>query len=70
MGREDEIRIIAYRIWEEESCCDGHDCEHWSKAEVIWEEKQKNETDSADTKAKSKQTTKQSKKDRASSKRQ
>lgn len=68
MGREDEIRIIAYRIWEEEGCCDGHDCEHWLKAEVIWEEKQKNETAFVDTKAKSKQTMKQGKKDRAASK--
>ena len=57
MGREDEIRIIAYRIWEEEGCCDGHDCEHWLKAEVIWEEQQKNEATPIDTKAESKQTT-------------
>ena len=42
MGREDEIRTIAYRIWEEEGCCDGHDFNHWLKAEVIWEDKQKN----------------------------
>ena len=70
MGREDEIRIIAYRIWEEEGCCDGHDCEHWLKAEVIWEEKQKKEAASIDTRAKLKQTTKQGKKDRAASKKQ
>ena len=68
MRREDEIRIIAYRIWEEEGCCDGHDCEHWLKAEVIWEEKQKNEAASTDTKAKSRQTTKQGKRDRAANK--
>ena len=48
MGREDEIRLIAYRIWEEEGYCDGHDCEHWLKAEVIWEEKQKNKAASID----------------------
>jgi translation elongation factor EF-1alpha len=41
MGREDEIRLIAYRIWEEEGCQDGHDCEHWFKAEALWEERQK-----------------------------
>ena len=64
MVREDEIRLIAYRIWEEEGCRDGYDCEHWLKAEVIWEEKQKNKAASEDTKAKSKQTTKQSKKNR------
>jgi len=41
MGREDEIKLIAYSIWEEEGCCHGRDVEHWLKAEVIWEEKQK-----------------------------
>ena len=40
MGREDEIRAIAYRIWEEEGCVDGHDVEHWLKAEQIWENEQ------------------------------
>ena len=41
MGREDEIRTIAYSIWEREGCRDGHDCEHWSKAQVIWEQSRK-----------------------------
>jgi hypothetical protein len=41
MGREDEIRVIAYEIWEEEGCVDGHDCEHWLKAEVVWEQNRK-----------------------------
>jgi len=68
MGREDEIRVIAYRIWEEEDCCDGRDCEHWLKAEVIWEKKQKNEAPGTDTRANPKQTRKQDKKDTASSK--
>jgi len=40
MGREDEIRSIAYTIWQEEGCCDGRDIEHWYRAEVIWEERQ------------------------------
>jgi hypothetical protein len=40
MTREDEIRVIAYSIWEQEGCRDGYDCEHWLKAEVIWEEQQ------------------------------
>lgn len=35
MGREEEIKLIAYRIWEEEGCIDGHDCEHWFRAEAI-----------------------------------
>ena len=70
MGREDEIRVIAYHIWEEEGYCDGHDCEHWLKAEVIWEQKQKNAIASIDTKTKPKQTIKQGKKDSAASKKQ
>lgn len=38
MGREDEIRSIAYNIWQEQGCIEGHDCEHWYQAEVIWEQ--------------------------------
>jgi hypothetical protein len=68
MGREEEIRIIAYRIWEEEGCCHGRNEEHWLKAEMIWEEKQENEAASTGTKPKSKQTRKQGKKGRAASK--
>ena len=41
MSREDEIQMIAYRIWEEEGWCHGRDVEHWLKAEIIWEEQQK-----------------------------
>ena len=40
MGREDEIKLIAYRMWEEEGCPNGQDCEHWFRAEVIWNQKQ------------------------------
>jgi hypothetical protein len=38
MGREDEIRAIAYGIWEAEGYCHGYDCDHWLRAEVIWED--------------------------------
>ena len=41
MGREDEIKLIAYKIWEEEGCVDGHDCEHWFRAEAVWEQQKK-----------------------------
>ena len=60
MGKEDEIRIIAYSIWEQEGSCDGHDCEHWLKAEVIWEEKQKQKAIVKSTKIESKQVVKPS----------
>jgi len=36
MDRKDEIRVIAYQLWEE-NYCHGHDVEHWLKAETIWE---------------------------------
>jgi hypothetical protein len=38
MDREKEIRLMAYSIWEEDDCCDGHELEHWLKAERIWQE--------------------------------
>ena len=38
MGREDEIKDIAFAIWQEEGCCDGRDVDHWLRAEAIWEE--------------------------------
>ena len=37
MDRENDIRLIAYHIWEEEGCPDGKDWEHWIRAEAIWE---------------------------------
>ena len=59
MGREDEIRLIAYSIWEQEGRCDGRDCEHWLKAEVIWEENQNNRTASKAKASQKKQATRQ-----------
>jgi len=41
MAREDEIRTIAYYIWQQEGCVDGQDCEHWIRAEAVWEDRQK-----------------------------
>jgi hypothetical protein len=41
MAKEDEIRLIAYNIWEQEGCINRKDCEHWFRAEAIWEEQQK-----------------------------
>jgi DUF2934 family protein len=36
MGRDDEIRSIAYGIWEREGRPEGHALEHWQKAEKTW----------------------------------
>ena len=55
MPREDEIRVIAYNIWQEEGCVHGKDCEHWLQAEVIWEEKQKIRPSAKGTGAEAKQ---------------
>ena len=41
--REEEIRLIAYRIWEEEGRPHGRDWEHWRKAEGLWEEQHREE---------------------------
>ncbi len=39
MDKKEEIRLIAYHIWEEEGCSNGRDVEHWLRAEAIWQEK-------------------------------
>jgi hypothetical protein len=44
MDREEEIRLIAYNIWQEEGCIDGQTHEHWLRAELIWESRQKPKT--------------------------
>jgi hypothetical protein len=41
MGKKEEIKLIAYQIWEEQGCQHGHDIEHWLKAELVWQERQK-----------------------------
>jgi len=38
MGREDEIRLIAYTIWEQEGRHDRSDLEYWFRAESMWED--------------------------------
>jgi hypothetical protein len=68
MGKEDEIRLIAYSIWEQEGSRDGHDYEHWIRAEAIWEEKQNQSAVSRGIKTESKQVTKQNPKDKKAKK--
>ena len=64
MGKEDEIKIIAYSIWEQDGCCDGHDCEHWLKAEAIWEGKHKKADVPTGTKKKFNKSKRQGRKDK------
>jgi len=40
MHEDDNLRLIAYRIWEEEGRPNGRDFDHWLKAKAIWDEHQ------------------------------
>jgi len=40
MHHEEDVRLIAYEIWEQEGRPDGQDMEHWLRAEAIWAERQ------------------------------
>lgn len=33
---DQEVRQLAYRIWQEEGCPNGSDQQHWLKAQDIW----------------------------------
>jgi hypothetical protein len=52
MDREEEIRLIAYEIWQKESCCQGRNCEHWVRAELIWENRNKEQDPAKKTEVK------------------
>ena len=36
--RDEQIRELAYRIWQEEGYPYGHEVQHWLEAESIWQE--------------------------------
>jgi DUF2934 family protein len=38
IDRDEEIRQIAYRFWQEAGCPDGYEVQHWLKAELVWQE--------------------------------
>jgi hypothetical protein len=62
MDREEEIRLIAYNIWQEEGCIDGQTHEHWLRAELIWESRQKPKASVVKKKTTKKKTTAKTKK--------
>jgi hypothetical protein len=62
VARADEVRMIAYNLWEREGCVNGKDCEHWFRAEAIWKDQQKPETTVASVKFQSKQVAPKAKK--------
>jgi len=37
--RDEQIRELAYRIWQEEGYPYGQEVQHWLKAETMWLEK-------------------------------
>ena len=49
MEREEQIRRLAYSIWEREGYPEGRDIEHWLKAETIWRSKTSEEDSGQDT---------------------
>ncbi len=36
INRDEEIRQVAYRYWQEAGYPNGAELQHWLKAEVIW----------------------------------
>jgi len=36
INRDEEVRQLAYRIWQEAGCPHGADVQHWLKAQAIW----------------------------------
>jgi hypothetical protein len=49
MEREEQIRCLAYSIWEKEGYPHGHHLEHWLKAETIWHSQFREENDERKT---------------------
>jgi hypothetical protein len=39
MNRDEEIRQVAYKLWQEEGYPHGYEVQHWLKAESIWQKK-------------------------------
>ncbi len=38
MHHEEEIRLMAYRIWEDQGRQDGRDVQQWLEAEATWQQ--------------------------------
>jgi Protein of unknown function (DUF2934) len=53
--REEQIRKLAYRIWQEEGHPHGYEVQHWLKAEAIWLEEHGAKTTPKQAKATPKQ---------------
>ena len=51
MNRDEEIRQVAYKLWQEEGCPDGYEVQHWLRAKMIWEEINRSESEPKQPKA-------------------
>ncbi|HEY7168919.1 MAG TPA: DUF2934 domain-containing protein [Candidatus Binatia bacterium] len=49
MEREQEIRVIAYHLWENEGCPEGREVAHWVEAELLWQNSHQLEAATEDT---------------------
>ena len=38
IDRDEEVRQLAYRIWQEAGCPNGSDLQHWLQATELWRE--------------------------------
>jgi hypothetical protein len=49
--RNEQIRKLAYRIWQEEGYPHGYEVQHWLKAEAMWLEEHRAKTAPKEPKA-------------------
>jgi hypothetical protein len=40
IDRDEEVRQLAYKFWQEAGCPNGADLQHWLKAEEVWRDNQ------------------------------
>jgi Protein of unknown function (DUF2934) len=52
IDRDEEIRQLAYRLWQESGCPTGSDLQHWLKAQEMWQEKHRPKNRTKPAKAK------------------
>jgi hypothetical protein len=55
---DEEIRQIAYKLWQEEGCPDGRHLDHWFSAEAIWRVRQEAAQSDQQPRPKAKRTSK------------
>jgi len=68
MNHEEEIRLIAYQIWEDDGCQEGLHLEHWVRAETIWREQYSQAAASASSRLKSRKPSAKKKRSRPQAK--